>query len=333
MPAADDVETLAPQDAQQAPLRADRAVPHRESDAPPFGEPRAPGAPYILPGVHLPPLLLNAVLLAGGVLAGTLGALVGVGGGVIVVPLVTLLGFDVRFAFGASAVSVIATSSGAAAAYVRDRVTNLRAAIFLEMFTTTGALVGALLQPLLSGAILSFAFAGVLGASALGLLVRPEATERREGRPSPGAQALRLSAEFEDPALGRKVRYDVHQLALGSFLMFIAGNVSGLLGIGSGALKVPAMDLAMGMPIKASSATSDFMIGVTAAVTVGIYLARGEITPELTVPIGVGVLAGSWLGTRLIGRLRGRWVRRIFMGVLLAIAAQMVWHALRRTYG
>ena len=271
----------------------------------------------------------TALIFGGALVAGVLGALVGVGGGVIIVPLLTTLGIDIRLALGASLISVIATSSGAAAAYVRDRLTNLRVAIFLEMFTTIGAMTGALLQGALAGPVLSFIFAGVLLLSGVGMLVRPDASERSGAAPDPAAKRLRLDGCFHDKATGREVRYEVRHLALGSGLMFVAGNVSGLLGIGSGALKVPAMDLALGMPIKASSATSDFMIGVTAAASAGIYFARGEIQPALAAPVALGVLLGALGGTRLLGRLQSAWIRRVVVVVLIALAAQMVLHGLQ----
>ncbi|MHB1845414.1 MAG: sulfite exporter TauE/SafE family protein [Deltaproteobacteria bacterium] len=276
----------------------------------------------------LAPIPFLSLLFGGSIVAGALGALVGVGGGIIIVPLLTLLGVDVRLALGASLISVIATSSGAAAAYVQDRLTNLRVAIFLEMFTSTGALSGAVIQGFASTRVLSFVFAGILLLSGVGMLLRGPAAKGQVGKPDPWAKRLRMEGEFHDRATGRDVPYQVSHLALGSGLMFVAGNVSGLLGIGSGALKVPAMDLALGMPIKASSATSDFMIGVTAAASAGIYFARGQIQPAIAAPVALGVLLGSLVGTRLLGRLKSGWVRGVFIAVLCAMAAQMVLHGL-----
>jgi len=268
--------------------------------------------------------------------AGLGGALLGLGGGIVVVPALTIaLGIDIRFAMGASVVSVIATSSGAAAAYVRDKITNLRVAMFLEIATTSGALVGALLAGWIDRRWLHFVFAVVLAYSALAMLVRLRRGVGRPSRPAPvpapdaWADRLRLHGSYFDPALGVEVRYRVARSRVGLALMFVAGAVSGLLGIGSGALKVPAMDLAMGLPMKASTATSNFMIGVTAAATAGVYFARGDIEPFVAAPVAAGVLVGALVGSRLLPHVRGRWIRVAFVGVLLFVAAEMFQQGIR----
>ncbi len=272
-----------------------------------------------------PGIQQQLVFLGVAVLAGSVGAMVGVGGGVILVPVLTLLGVDVRLAAGASLISVIATSSGAASAYVRERLTNLRVAIFLEMFTSAGALAGALLQGLIPTAGLELLFAGALLLSGVGILLRRREEGSSTASPSsPAADRLGMSASYHDAATGEMVHYGVRRLPLGSALMFVAGSASGLLGIGSGALKVPAMDLALGMPIKASSATSDFMIGVTACASVGAYAARGQLVPGLLMPVVLGTAVGSFAGTRLLSRLHSRMIQMAFLVVLAAIAVEMI---------
>ena len=255
--------------------------------------------------------------------AGLIGALAGVGGGIIVVPVLTILfGIDIRLAIGASIVSVIATSSGAAAVYVRDRMTDMRVGMFLELATTSGAVAGALLAamvaPTLLLALLGLVLLGAAGQQLfrLGEELPPVVV------PSGVARRLRLSGSYPDPQLGREVHYSAQRVSLGFALMGAAGLVSGLLGIGSGALKVLAMDAAMRLPMKVSSATSNFMIGVTAAASAGIYLGRGDVDPTIVVPVALGVLAGATIGARLLPRLSNRRVRLVFIPVLLVIGVE-----------
>jgi uncharacterized membrane protein YfcA len=272
------------------------------------------------------PLVFTLTVMGLSIIAGGLGSLLGLGGGIIVVPALTLLlHVPIRFAVGASIVSVIATSSGAAAAYVREHMTNLRVAMLLEIGTTTGALTGAFLAGRIGGRWLFIIFGVMMGYSAV-LMLR----NRHEGDlahvPSDRlADRLRLHDAYLDSASGRVVRYRVTRAPLGLALMYVAGIVSGLLGIGSGALKVPAMDLAMRLPIKVSTATSNFMIGVTAAASAGVYFTRGDIDPFLAGPVAVGVLLGAAGGSRLLGRLHSRSIRIVFVIVLLWISAQMLW--------
>jgi uncharacterized membrane protein YfcA len=275
---------------------------------------------------------LELVYLSIALVAGAVGAMVGVGGGVILIPALTVMGVDVRLAVGASLISVIATSSGAAAAYVRERLTNVRVAIFLEMFTTSGALVGAIAQGWISSRVLSFLFAGALVLSGAGMVYKMLRVARTEstGGARDFAARLGMNASYRDPATGKRVDYRLRHMGIGSGMMFIAGSVSGLLGIGSGALKVPAMDLALGMPMKASSATSDFMIGVTAAASLGAYYARGQLVPGLVMPVALGAAIGSVVGTRLLARLHNRWIQGAFLLVLLAMAGEMIAQGLRR---
>ena len=255
--------------------------------------------------------------------AGLIGALAGVGGGIIVVPALTIVfGIDVRLAIGASIVSVIATSSGAAAAYVRDRMTDMRVGMFLELATTSGAVVGALLAALVAPSLLLVLLGGVLLLSAAQQVLRLGEELPPDVEPSGAAIRLRLSGSYPDAQLGREVQYAARRVPLGFVLMGLAGLVSGLLGIGSGALKVVAMDGAMRLPMKVSSATSNFMIGVTAAASAGIYLGRGDVNPTIAVPVALGVLAGATIGARLLPRLSNRRVRLIFLPVLVVIGLE-----------
>lgn len=258
--------------------------------------------------------------------AGLLGSLIGLGGGIIVVPVLTLLfHVDIRLAIGASIISVIATSSGAAAAYVRERITNLRVGMFLEIGTTLGAITGAYLAGVVSGRVLFIVFGVVLGYSAVRMLGRQGREEgARDLPPDRLADRLRLHSSFYDEATGQEVAYRVSRTPVGLGLMYVAGAVSGLLGIGSGALKVPAMDLAMGLPMKVSTATSNFMIGVTAAASAGVYLLRGDVDPFIAAPVAAGVLIGATGGSRLLPRLHSRSIRVIFVVVLVFLAAEML---------
>jgi uncharacterized membrane protein YfcA len=273
------------------------------------------------------PFLFTAVVFLVSLGAGLLGSLLGLGGGLILVPVLTLLlGVDIRYAVGASIVSVIATSSGAAAAYVRERLTNLRVAMFLELATTAGALTGAFLAGSIGGRWLYVIFGGVMGYSALAMLRKLGGEARAAVAVAPDALADRLAlhGSYWDEDAGREVAYRVTRPLTGLALMYGAGTVSGLLGIGSGALKVPAMDLAMRLPLKVSTATSNFMIGVTAAASAGVYFARGDIDPFIAGPVCVGVMLGAFGGSRLLAKVKSTWLRCLFVAVLLWVAFQML---------
>jgi uncharacterized membrane protein YfcA len=269
-----------------------------------------------------------AVTFVGSIGAGTLGALLGLGGGVIIIPMLTLLfGLDIHYAVGASIVSVIATSSGAAATYVREHLTNLRVGMFLEIGTTLGAITGAYLAGILPVQLLYLTFAVVMGYSGIVMLRSRTEAYAPEGEtvaPDALATKLRLDSIYYDHALQRQVPYHVQGVLPGLGLMYVAGIVSGLLGIGGGILKVPAMDLAMRLPIKVSSATSNFMIGVTAAASAGVYFMRGDIQAIVAAPVAIGVVIGSMIGTRLLTRLSSEWIRRIFVVVLAIICLEML---------
>jgi uncharacterized protein len=265
--------------------------------------------------------------LLGGVVAGMVGSLTGLGGGVVIVPLLTLaLGVNIRYAIGASLIAVIATSSGAAAAYVREGFTNLRVGMFLEVATTSGALIAASISGLVSAEAIALVFGAVLLASVY-FSLRSHEVEGRLGSPDPLATRLRMNGTYPVRSGGRAA-YHVRRVPGGFALMFVAGCLSGLLGIGSGALKVLAMDMVMRMPLKVSTTTSNFMIGVTAAASAGVYLRKGYIDPALAMPVMLGVLAGSVIGARFLARARTRVLRILFEVVILLLGLEMIYSAL-----
>jgi uncharacterized membrane protein YfcA len=269
------------------------------------------------------PLFFELSLFLISVGAGVFGSILGLGGGVLIVPALTLLyGVQIRYAVGASIVSVIATSSGAAATYVKDHITNIRVAILLEVATSLGALCGAMLSPYFPARALFLVFAAILLFSALSML-RKRNYHAVTHSADPWAARLRLNSSYPDPLTGTQIHYAVDRVPLGFSLMIGAGVVSGLLGIGSGALKVPAMDSAMRLPIKVSSATSNFMIGVTAAASAGAYYMRGDILPILAAPVALGVLSGAMLGTRVMMRMKNARIRQLFIVVLVVISLEM----------
>ena len=265
----------------------------------------------------------TGLVCLGSLVAGFLGSLTGLGGGVVIVPLLALVfGVDIRYAIGASLVSVIATSSGAAAAYVREGYSNIRIGMFLEIATTVGALFGAFLAALVAPGTIAVIFGVVLLFSALfSSRDRPETGSHEE--PDPLAAKLRMNDSYPTPA-GPQA-YQVRRIPLGFILMLVAGMLSGLLGIGSGAFKVLAMDQVMRLPFKVSTTTSNFMIGVTAAASAGVYLQRGYIVPGVAMPVMLGVLLGSVLGTRVLVVARTRVLRVVFGVVILALAIQMIY--------
>jgi uncharacterized protein len=274
-------------------------------------------------------LEFTGLVCAGSVIAGLLGSLTGLGGGVVLVPLLTLFfKVDIRYAVGASLVSVIATSSGAAAAYVKEGFSNIRIGMFLEIATTIGALLGAFLAARVSGSVIATIFGLVLLYSAY-LSGRPRIKHAFDDIPDPLATRLKMNGSF--PEAGGMRHYCVHRVPLGFSLMFGAGALSGLLGIGSGAVKVLAMDQAMRIPFKVSTTTSNFMIGVTAAASAGIYLNRGYIDPGLAMPVMLGVLAGSLLGTRILVKAETKSLRLVFSTIILLLGAQMLYNSLAGT--
>jgi uncharacterized membrane protein YfcA len=267
-------------------------------------------------------LFFDILVAIGSVLAGIIGALIGLGGGVIITPLLVLgFGVDIRYAMGAALCSVIATSSGAAAAYLRDGVSNMRIGLFLCVATTIGAVCGALLAVVLDPAVLSVIFGVALLATVL-LALRKKKDLSSTDASDPLAVKLRLPGAM--PVPGGSTPYRVYHVVPGFCVMWVAGVLSGLLGIGSGAFKVVAMDQIMRIPFKVTTATSNFMIGVTAAASVGVYLKRGYLDPALVAPVSLGVLAGAFLGAKLLPVAPVKLLKIIFLTAVSVIAVQMI---------
>jgi hypothetical protein len=271
----------------------------------------------------------SVLVWIGSVAAGLIGALTGLGGGIVVIPMLTLLfAVDIRYAAGAALISVIATSSGAASAYVREGYSNVRAGMFLEIATTMGAILGATLAAHVSGSTIGVIFGVVLLLSAY-LSFRKREDPTAEERPDRLATWLRLDSTFPTPHGPRA--YHVHGVPSAFGLMLVAGTLSGLLGIGSGAVKVLALDWAMRLPFKVSTTTSNFMIGVTAAASAGIYLSRGYIDPGLAMPVMLGVLLGSLAGARLLEKLESRALRALFAAVIVVLGIEMIYNGMSGT--
>ncbi|HVO21800.1 MAG TPA: sulfite exporter TauE/SafE family protein [Anaeromyxobacter sp.] len=268
-------------------------------------------------------LSLSLLVWLGSLLAGMVGALTGLGGGVVVVPLLALaFHVNLRYAAGASLLSVIATSSGAAAAYVREGWSNVRLGMLLEVATTLGALAGASTAALVPTRAVAVIFGALLLLAAAGSLRRPPTGPDVAGPPDRLAGVLRLGGTYPSPT--GPVAYGVRRVPGGFALMLLAGWLSGLLGVGSGALKVTAMDDVMRVPFKVSTTTSNFMIGVTAAASAGVYLARGWVEPRLAAPVVLGVLPGALLGARLLPRMRSRTLRAVFAVAVAALGWEMI---------
>jgi uncharacterized membrane protein YfcA len=268
-----------------------------------------------------------------GLAVGGLGSMLGIGGGVLLIPLLTgLLGLPIKTAIGASIVSVIATSSAAGAVYLSRGLTHTRLAMIMEIATTLGALAGGITATLISPDLLAGLFGAVLlyVSYSMGRGSR-HGNNNGSGSSSDSEEDYRLTGRLDthylDPQNDQEVRYGVQRLPLGLGASFLAGNISGLLGIGGGVVKVPVMTLIMGMPMRAAVATSNFMIGITAATSAVIYYQHGYIDPRIAAPTALGVLAGAQIGSRLGGKLQNRQLKRIFRWLLLLFAAQMFYQA------
>ncbi|MFO7274927.1 MAG: sulfite exporter TauE/SafE family protein [Bacillota bacterium] len=272
------------------------------------------------------PALLTLAIFATSLLAGLMGSMLGLGGGIIIVPALTLLfGHDFRTAVAASAVAIIATSTGAAVAYLRDHITNTRVAMFLEIGSTLGAMSGAFIAGYVPVRVLFLLFSALMFYSAWSMFQARKSEVRENVVPDRLSQWLQLRGSYYDKALGQTISYHATGALPGLVLMYISGAFAGLLGIGGGTFKVPAMDIVMKLPIKVSTATSNFMIGVTAAASATVYFVRGDVQPLVAGPVALGVLCGALLGSRLMVRLKGSTLRLLFVPLLLYVAAQMAW--------
>jgi uncharacterized membrane protein YfcA len=272
-------------------------------------------------------LEFTILVAIGSLLAGLLGSLTGLGGGVVIVPLLTLaFGVDIRYAIGASLVSVISTSSGSAAAYLKEGYSNIRIGMFLEVATTIGAITGAYLAASTPTRAIAIIFGVVLLYSAYSAS-RPPKASSTDDQPDRYAKLLKLDGDY--PTAAGKESYHVRHVPAGFSLMYLAGVISGLLGIGSGAVKVLAMDQIMRIPFKVSTTTSNFMIGVTAAASAGIYLHRGYIDPGIAMPVMLGVLGGALIGARILPGAKVRTLRMVFSLVIAALAVEMIFKGLK----
>lgn len=271
-------------------------------------------------------LLWLTKIAVASLVGGLVGSISGLGGGIVIVPVLTVfLGIPIQDAIGASIISVIAVSSGAGSVYVKDRITNIRIAMFLELATAAGALFGAsFLSRVVKPRALSVLFGLTLLASLLPVMAKLREEFPSDVRNDRWADALRLNGVYFDKRLNREVTYKVTGIPAAVGLMAVAGIISGLLGIGAGVVKVLAHEIAMKVPTKVSTATSNFMIGVTAAAGAGVYLRRGLVLPFLVVPVAVAALIGAFLGTRIMERMSNARVRQVFAAALSIIGIQML---------
>ncbi|MEW9492457.1 MAG: sulfite exporter TauE/SafE family protein [Candidatus Aramenus sulfurataquae] len=277
----------------------------------------------------LPTIEFFILIILLSALSGILGALTGLGGATILVPIYTLyLGIPIVYASGASLISTIATSSGTASAYIKDRITNLKIGTGLLTATTTGSIIGSLTVAFIYSHHLQYIIYIVFGAVLLSQiyvqLQRSKFELPRGVEPDWTTRIFQLYGKYYDMVLDREVEYIGVKWWLGEIIMFFAGYISGLLGIGSGALKVLAMDWAMNLPIKVSTTTSNFMIGVTAATGSSIYWIFGYIQPFLAAGTAIGVLIGAFIGTKILVRVRNKTIRYVFTLILAFLGIQMI---------
>jgi len=262
------------------------------------------------------------------IFAGVFGSIVGLGGGVVIIPVLTILmGVDIHFAIGASIVAIIGTSSGAASTYVRDKVTNLRIGMFLELGSASGAIVGAGIAAYANSPVLETIFGSILLVSLVPMVMKIGEDIPKSPELKGASKRLGLTGSYTEVD-GKVVVYNATRPVEGLAGTAVAGVLSGLLGIGGGAFKVLSMDLGMKLPMKVSTTTSNFMIGVTAAASAGIYFARGDVDPIIVAPVALGILIGAAIGARILLHSRNTTVRKVFAIVLTIAAVQMILSAL-----
>jgi uncharacterized membrane protein YfcA len=260
-------------------------------------------------------------------IAGLIGSILGLGGGIIVVPALTIFyGVDIRYAIAASLISIIATSSGAAAGFLRDHLTNIRLAVLLEIGTVIGAMGGFLISSQIESSVLFLLFGSFLLFSAI--MMFKKKNDSRAEVDHPWSKKLKLASSYANEQ-GQQIFYKVDNVPFGLAVMTLAGMLSAILGIGSGIFKVAAMDGAMKIPMKVSSATSNFMIGVTATASAGAFLLRGDVRPEIACPVSLGIIGGAWLGSRLMPKMPAQLIRRIFVVVMVVVSIQMIMKGLK----
>ena len=275
--------------------------------------------------MYLPPYVIYAFIISLG--SGTLGAMLGMGGGTIMVPLlIFLLKVPIHIASGASIIAVVATSSAAAVSYVKEEMTNMRLGMFLELATTIGAVTGAFLIAVMSEATLSIIFGLSLLYAAATMFLQSRKMERSWAqKPNDAiAERLHLGSNYFDSARNEPITYGVNNTPVTFIISYVAGIVSGLLGIGGGGIKVPAMNAVGGVPMKVAVATSNFMIGVTAAASALVYIRHGYCDAFLTAPVVLGTLVGAFIGARLIRHVRGVDLKKMFVVVLLVLGLRMI---------
>ncbi|ALU32069.1 permease [Sulfolobus acidocaldarius] len=274
-------------------------------------------------------ILYLLTLLLSSTVAGFVGSLTGLGGATVLVPIYTLfLGIPLPYATGASLISTIATSSGSASAYIKDKITNVRIGMSLEIATTLGAIVGSLIANIIYKMhledILFIIFGIVILSSVYVQLTKAKDELPKNVKPDWTTKLFKLYGSYYDQALKTEVEYHAIRWWLGEIIMFVAGLISGLLGIGSGALKVIGMDWAMNLPLKVSTTTSNFMIGVTAATSSSLYWVFGYIEPVLAGVTAIGVLIGALAGTKVLVRIRNSRIRFIFIALLIILGVEMI---------
>ena len=268
--------------------------------------------------------LVEALLFA--IAAGLVGSTLGLGGALIITPILVYFGVPIKHAIAASMVAIIATSSGSASSYVRDGLSNMRAAFFLEIFTSVGAIAGALITTAVAPAsFLYFLFAGFLGTSFYGLTRRKKSAGALPVRPDSLAATLKLDGSYTDFASKKEVTYSATKPLVAAPGMFVAGLAGGMLGIGGGAFKTAVQEVVMGMPSKVATATSNFMIGMTALAGASVYFSSGLVYLDLAAPLAIGTTLGALAGARLLPRLKDRTVRLLFLAVLVVLIAEMVY--------